>query len=675
MTISRISFAALVFALISSGALAQSDDEQTPPPPKSDSSREQPPYVDTSDLKSDEPESDQPSQDQPPPPRKQRPADDGRDVSTDDLQSDEGEPSAPRQLGEPRQLAPHEDSGTVESAPLPPPDAPPRPLGQPRQLAPHQDSGAVETAPLAPPEPARAAVQVETLGTFEGPAAGTLDPSNGGLEPNMWMGSQRADIEGLLTRVPVASPDTATRALAKRVILTKADTPPGNASHALITIRIRKLLEAGLADDAAALAAQGAVKDDADFARVQAEAILIAGRANDACGGLTASRQTEGDLFWLQLRLYCAAASGDSATADLTRSVIKAQGKADVAFDVLVDDAVNGEKKPPGPIAKPSAIHVFLLRKAGLSIGADVAKSLGPSADVLVLRDTRNSPEARLTAAERAVRAGAARFSELRAVADAQTIAPDRLAGAQAAAAKLPFLAGQALLRRAAQVETRPAVKAALVHQALTLGDKAGLFEVAANLQADVVASIDVKSVPREQAPLVGWALLIAGRANVAGPWLGDNDIARAVLGLASGKDDGAQVALNGIAMRLTADPAPADAGKPIEVLLLGLYDALGRTMPPDAKTAAMTVRSQRLPGRRPDDAAMQKMLAAAGTPDRKGEAILRILDIVGPKGPGDLAPDVTAEIVHALKDMGLQDSARAFALHALLLYRPPAQS
>src|SRR5690348_13788277 len=84
MTISRISVAALLFALISSGALAQSDDEQAPPP-QSDSSREQPPYVDTSDLKSDEPESDQPQQDQPPPSRerKPRPANDGRDVSTD----------------------------------------------------------------------------------------------------------------------------------------------------------------------------------------------------------------------------------------------------------------------------------------------------------------------------------------------------------------------------------------------------------------------------------------------------------------------------------------------------------------------------------------------------------------------------------------------------------------
>jgi hypothetical protein len=646
MIVFRTSVAALVAVLIASGACAQSDDDRAnaaPHPLSGASSREQPPDVDTGDLRSDEPESDQPP---PPPPHKaqQRAPDDGRDVSTDDLKADEDDapPSEPHK-------------GDVSSGA--PSDAP------------------VESAPLAPAQAPRAAIQVESLGTVEGPAAGVIDPSTGGFPANIFMGSSRADIEGLLSRVPLASPDTATRALAKRLVLTKADAPPGGSTHALLTVRIQKLLEAGLSDEAAAIAVQGAVKDDPDFARVQAQAILMAGRTADACGGLTSARLSEGDLFWLQLRLYCAAASGDTATADLTRSVIAAQGKTDAAFDVLVDDAASGAKKAPGPIARPSAIHLFLLRKAGLPIGGDVAKRLGPSADLLVLRDKRNAPEVRLAAADRALRAGAVRFSELKAVVDAQTFAPDRVAGAQSAAAKLSFLAGQALLRRAAQVETRPAAKATLVHEALALGDKAGLFEVASNLQADVAAAIDPKSVPREQAPLIGWSLLLAGKPDMAAAWLGSNDVARAVLGLATGKDDTAQVALNGIAMRLSADPAQPDPARPVEALLLGLYDALGRAIPDGARAAAMSVRSQRLPGRRPDDAAMQKLLAAAGAPDRRGEAILRILDIVGTKGPGDLAPDITAEIVHAMKDMGLQDSARSFALHALLLYRPPAQS
>src|SRR5262249_52851050 len=157
-----------------------------------------------------------------------------RDVSTDDLKADEDEPR-PAQS---QQLVPDVPVGTA--------------------MAP------VESAPLAPPEKPRAAVKVETLGTVEGPAVGTLDASNGGFEPNIWMGSSRADIEGLLARVPLASPDTATRALAKRVVLTKADAPPGSSSRALVTIRIQKLLDAGLADDAGAIAVQGTVKDDPD---------------------------------------------------------------------------------------------------------------------------------------------------------------------------------------------------------------------------------------------------------------------------------------------------------------------------------------------------------------------------------------------------------------------------
>jgi hypothetical protein len=67
----------------------------------------------------------------------------------------------------------------------------------------------------------------------------------------------------------------------------------------------------------------------------------------------------------------------------------------------------------------------------------------------------------------------------------------------------------------------------------------------------------------------------------------------------------------------------------------------------------------------------MQKIMQAANAPERKGEAVLRILVAVGAAGPRDLAPDVTIEFVRLLQGMGLKDSARALAVHALLLYRP----
>lgn len=629
MTVSRISLGLLAAALMALGAQAQTGEATAPPRTLGGPVAEQPP---------------QESDDEGLPPDS----------------SDEDE--APAAKGNGKETPPYVDTSDL---------AEPEDDGQkPKPSKPSQIPQDNTPVPLRPPKPD---VQVQTLGTVEGPAEGLLDPSNGGLEANMWSASSRADIESLLPRLPLASPDSAVRALSRRLILTRADAPSGTVKRAIITMRIEKLLGAGFIDEAATLAASGSLKDDPDFARVQADAILTAGRATDACGALTVARQTEGSQFWLQLRAYCAAASGDTATAEITRNVIDAQLLTDLAYNILADDALAGAKKPPGAIAKPTAMHLFLMRKAGMPLSGDVPKRMGVAANLLAMRDTHNPPEIRLGAAERVVKSGAATTAELKAVVDAQVIGPDKIAGAQANAAKLPFLAGQALLRRAAQLESRPPAKAALVHQALVLGDKAGLFEISAKLQADVASTIDPATVPSAQAPLIGWSLMLAGKPDVAARWLGDDDAARAVQALVAGKPDTAQAALSDIAHRLGADPKQSTANEPFEALVLGSYDALGLTMPADAKSAARVTAAKHWPGRRPDADTMQKIVEAASTPERKGEAVLRLLVFIGAAGPRDLAPDVTIEFVRALQNTGLNDAARALAVHALLLYRPSA--
>ncbi|MBV9990474.1 MAG: hypothetical protein JOZ72_04200 [Alphaproteobacteria bacterium] len=662
MTVSRISLLAAL--LIAWGAAAQTNDSDraATAPPRSLSDVPQP-YVGSPADKSgqDQPpaasDDDQQQDDAPPPPPRRRTREQPPDVDTSGLASDVPEDENGRTEDERQQTA-RPPSSTLQTS---------KAVSQAPSAQPPGTQ--VESAPLAPPEPPRQEIQVQTLGTVEGPPEGLLDQSNGGLGENMWSGAARSDIETLLPRLPLASSDTAVRGLSRRLILTKAEAPTGTIKRALLTIRIEKLMAAGFTDEAAALAASGSVKDDPDFARVQAEAILSAGRANDACGGATAARLNEGGQFWLQLRAYCAAAAGDGATAEITRNVLDAQQTGDAAYNVLSEDALTGAKKPPGAIAKPTAMHLFLLRKAGMSVPPDVARKLGLSAEILVMRDKQAKPDMRLAAAERVVRAGAATTAELKAVVDAQVIAPDKIASAAASAPKLSFLSGQVLLRRAAQLESRPPVKAQLVHQALVLGDKAGMFEVAAKLQADVAATLDPKAASGD--PLIGWSLLLAGKPDSAGRWLGEASVAVAVLDLVAGKEDQAQAALSDIAKQLNADPKPSAANDPFEALILGSYDALGLAMPADAKRAAKTASAKHWPGRRPDGDAMQKIVQAASEPDRKGEAVLRILDVVGGAGPRDLAPDVTIECVRALSGMGMNDAARALAVHALLLYRP----
>ncbi|MDE2629934.1 MAG: hypothetical protein KGM97_02975, partial [Alphaproteobacteria bacterium] len=486
--------------------------------------------------------------------------------------------------------------------------------------APQVLSGSTDNPDAVPPAPQ--SVEVGTLGTTEGPPAGLLDSPNGGLGESLWSGSKRAAVVDLLSRIPLATPDPAIRALAKRIVLTKAAAPFGQSKRALVTLRIEKLLDAGLIDEAGALAAQASVPDDADFMRVQADALLTANRAADVCGNLTATRLTAGELFWLQLRTYCAAAGGDEATAELTHEVLEAQGNSDKAFDTLADDALTHKNTPPGPIAHPTAMHLFLFQQAGLPIPGDVAAAMGTAANVLAVRDARDTAQTRFAAAERIVRTGAVSAVELRKLSDAQDIPLTHVANALTEAQSAPFFAGQVLLHRAAQIEPRPDAKVQLVAEALSLGDRAGLLPLAAGLQSDIVASIKPTAANRAVADLFARALLLAGRPDVAARWTNSSDVLRTVVDLAApdpSRDAQAQAAYSAFATALVKNPPDADPEKPAKALVLGVADVLGRPLPPDAKAQSQGIEATRWDGKRPDPDTMRRIEAASLHPGRRG--------------------------------------------------------
>lgn len=583
-------------------------------------------------------------------------------------------------------LAPAAWAGSAASSPAVPADiaaeAPPpvaddedAPSATSATAAPQTLPGPTNMPATQPTAPQDSSVVVGTLGATEGPPVGLLDSSNGGLGENMWSGSERTTVEELLSRVPLVSSDPAVRALAKRIVLTKAAAPFGQSKRALVSIRIEKLLDAGLIDEAGALAAQASVPNDPDFARLQADALLTANRAADVCGDLTATRLSAGEPFWLELRAYCAAAGGDQPTADLTRAVLDAQGHTDKAYDTLVDDILNHKGVPPGPIVHPTAMHLFLLQQAGWPIPGDVAAAMGTSANLLAMRDARNSAQVRFAAAERIVRTGAVPVAELKLAADAQDIPLTRMANASADAQNAPFFAGQVLLRRAALIEPRPDVKAQLVHEALSLGEKAGLLPLAAGLQADIVATIKPTPANQGMAHMFARALMLDGRSEAAARWLTDKDVLKTAVDLAApnpARDAKAQAAYSAMAAALVKNPPDADADKPAKALLLGIADVLGHPLPPDAKAQAPGIEATKWDGKRPDADVMRRIESASLHPDRKGETLLLILDTIHSVGLRDMAPDVTVELVRLLGAMGLPDAARDLGLEALALYVPP---
>ncbi|MEJ1969841.1 MAG: hypothetical protein WDN03_14570 [Rhizomicrobium sp.] len=552
----------------------------------------------------------------------------------------------------------------------------PTPLGSaaPPDTAP--DNAPTEFKPGILGKTAQPGVTTGELGIVDGPPVGILDDSNGGLGQSMWTNASRPEVEDLLARLPLVSADPFVRGLASRLVRTTSDAPVGPAKRALVTIRIEKLLQAGLIGEAATIAASLQLGGDADFARTQADALLYAGRKADVCGDLTATRLTAPEPFWLELRTWCFLAGGDAASAELAHAALDAEAK-DAAFDMLADDVLHGHKKMPAAIDHPTALHIYLLLKAGLPVSNAIAAKLGTAANLLAAREAKNSPADRLSAAARISATGALPPPEIQALLNAQTYKPEQVAQAQAIVAKLTFLPAQALLRRAATLESRPLQKADLLVAMLAPGGKTDRLPLTAALQGDIALAIKPDAATARARFLIARALLLNGKADEAAAWYAnapadmDHAAFAILLDLAApnpARDGGAQSAYDWLAKNAAPQQNPA----PIAALALGFPDVFGRPMPANARALAGTFEGMRWPGTRPPADDIQKLVQAAAQPGRKGEVLLRILDLIGPDGPADLPPDLAVECARILLQMGMPAEARALAIETLALARSP---
>ena len=88
--------------------------------------------------------------------------------------------------------------------------------------------------------------------------------------------------------------------------------------------------------------------------------------------------------------------------------------------------------------------------------------------------------------------------------------------------------------------------------------------------------------------------------------------------------------------------------------------------MPANAKALAGTLEGMRWDGVRPPPDEVRKLVEASSQSGRKGEVVLRILDLIGADGPSNLPPDVAVECVRILQQIGMTSDARALAIETL---------
>jgi len=556
------------------------------------------------------------------------------------------------------------------------------------------------------------AVQVGELGTLEGPLAGTLDASNGGLGSNEWQGSDRAAMVTMLQSVPAATPSATERLLIRKLLLTAAAPPPGRAMGSFNQLRLTRLLDGGYIDDAAKLALRMQEPNNFDLLHIQTDALLYNGQDNDACSDVTSHRLDSAEPFWVELRAYCYAATNDLGPLDLTRAVITEQGIADPAFITLLDGWTSGKPKMPDSIRFPDSVHVAMLVHLKLPMTNEVATQIGLPGSLLAAASMQSPPQIRIAAAEKALRAGVLPVPVLQQVLDLTNFNTPELNGASALARTEPLMKGLARLSTAIKNEHEAAGRAELIHTAFEIGEREGLLRQVAELFADPAAQIMPASDWSGWSDLMARGLLLAGRAESAQRWLDILDptmpqntaevqqleLAFALSAPNPRRNADAKQVLADIsqmaqppvdkpaqpsdsmdsAVSATDQPAAPAPGKIVEkltpqtiartVLDLGVFDAAeGALMPSDAKLTVEPLMKQVVGGRRPADVLMQRIDKAA-LADSRGEVALAVATALGDRGPGDLAPDIVVRLIRALQTASMPDAAHLLAQESFLL-------
>jgi hypothetical protein len=566
-----------------------------------------------------------------------------------------------------------------------------------------------QTAPLRSAAP----VTVGDLGTVEGPVAGTLAEQDG-LGYDAWQGSDRASIEAMLSAVPAATPSATARLLLRKLLLTAAPPPPGRADISFNALRLTKLIDAGLVDDAADLARVVMAPMNPEIRRAQADAVLYAGREDDVCGDVTDYRLDSAEPFWVELRAYCYALTKQPGPLELTRSVMQEQGTADPAFLTMLAGLSGGSVTAPDYLPIPDALHVAMVARLKLPMTSALAANNGLASSLIGAGSAQSTRAVRVLAAEKALRAGVLPKATLEQVLDLTSFGAGDFTGAPAIARVEPMMTALARLRAALKAATDPATRAEIVHTAFEIGEREGLLPQIADLLADDASALSPKPDWGNWSELMIRGLLLAGKPQAAELWYevinpigadgaaaeGQLQLALALASPNPARTRASQLILSDLAVQanpqppqIAPDQPPADASTPGDqpaappppppmpppapspaviaraTLDVGLFDALGREMPMEAAAAVKALVMQSSAGRRPPPILMQRIDKAALSGSR-GEAALSVVTALGVQGAGDLAPDVVVKMVRALQTAGIRDAAHSLAIEAMLLRR-----
>jgi len=550
---------------------------------------------------------------------------------------------------------------------------PPQALGAPLPGT-AQPAAAPAPNPSGPPGPAQQRLQnfyggaVQSGGALspvDNASVGIVETAASGLPADMWRGTDRAAASQLIAGLPGAPRSRILRDLQFRLLTTMAMPPVGPAAPGqdFLGQRIAKLADMGEAEAVGQMMqASGPMSGDA-AQRLNVENQLAAGDVKNACA--TPQAPASGDQFWTKLMIVCQVVAGQGAQAMLNVDLMRERGISDTGFYVAVDYALGTRStKPPADIGT-DLLSQALLRAVNPKASGRITGETSPAQLRQIAGNAAAAPAQRIEAAERGEALG--------------VIDPRQLLELYQAGADAPGLA--APVRKRAR-----AVRDAM--QATEIGDKVGAMQAAFRAAEDSALFTTMSRVLGEQlikiypehktAPMaadtaraflalndfpraVEWYYTVAGGATIDPQYEAPTIALWPVMQLADNVNS-IPWEPGFLAKWQALNAKQRNAARRVQVLaaLLGAlaepYDRAELTVPPGGRYA---VAPQALLAR----------LSQSAPQARIAESVALIAQAAGENDLTSLAPATLSAIVVALRQIGLPDVARRFAVEVALAH------
>lgn len=522
-------------------------------------------------------------------------------------------------------------------------------------------------------------VEAESLGQIDPDVAGALHEDDGGFGPAMWWGTDRRVIETFMAQLPVTSPSPAMRNLMRRLLLTGAQVPEGGEPGSLISLRAGLLTAMG--DFQGVNALLGVVPGYAgnpDLLRVEMDTRLLTGDVARACRMAHAHIETQDTIYWQKVFNFCQALEGKQEAALLSLALLEELGVDDPVFFKLVDAiAHQSQASVIESLADPTPLHLALARVARVKLPSDVISSNRPGVLRAIAISPNASPELRLEAAERAESAGALPVDALRQLYASIEFSEAELKNPLTVAAQRTGPMSRALLYRATLSQTVPAAQAEALSRALDVARTGGRYASTARAFLPQLTRVAPSSDLVWFAPEAIRAFLITGRHQGAQAWFDllseaakrDTQMARALEQLMPVARLSGFAGADAWTMDQLADWWAAVKDTPgareKAALLTTTLDALGEYVPESMWVELIDGPShQSIVAPHPST---WFLLDGASSQARIGETVLLSLVIFGDGGPARAEPLISHRVLKALRNIGLDDEARAIALEAIM--------